>query len=181
MCRIQPTSCRGRRSTLARSASKGFWAFALAHVVILGCCEIHAAEVTAKRLDGAAVIGQLKSWDDREVVITSADGDQTIAASQLVALRWPPAEPAEPRATAGLAELIDGSVLPIEQIAITGGDATLTLFNPPAKSQTLSVPVKQLVSIRFRSMSSDLARQWDEIRNAKLTSFGLVIHAVGYY
>jgi hypothetical protein len=172
--RIKPIFCRGLRTSLARGASKGYWACALAHVLILGICEIHAAEVTATRLDGAAIVGQLKSWDEREVVIASADGDQTIAGSQLVALRWPSAESTEPRDTAGLAELNDGSVVPIEQIAIKGGDATLTLFNPPAKSQTVSLPVKKLVSIRFRPMSSDLVRQWNEIRGAKLTSDALV-------
>jgi hypothetical protein len=146
----------------------------LALALFSGFCETHAAEVTATRLNGVAVIGQLKSWDNGEVVISSADGDQTIAVSQLVALRWPQAEPAEPRATAGLAELIDGSHLPIEQIAIKADSATLTLIAPGTEPRTVSLPQKQFASVRFRPLSSDLVRQWNEICGAKLTSDALV-------
>jgi len=50
-----------------------------------------AAEVTATRLDGTTVAGELQSWDDQAAIVATKDGTVQLSAVELLSLRWSPA------------------------------------------------------------------------------------------
>ena len=53
-----------------------------------------AAEVTATRLDGTTVVGELTGWDDQALSVVGKDGAVPLLASDLLSLRWSATEPA---------------------------------------------------------------------------------------
>lgn len=138
---------------------------------------LRAADVTAARLDGTAVAGELRSWNSGQVVIASSSGDQTIAADQLESLRWPAAAAADkPVADVpGIAELTDGTVIPIESLLVTSDNATLKLPAAAGEQASLSLNVKSLAVVRFVALDEVLTKQWNEIRQSKPAGDLLVV------
>jgi hypothetical protein len=134
---------------------------------------VAAAEVSATRLDGTTVVGELRQWTTGELQLTTPTGEQQIPTNQLVSLRWQPAANSPPAAdkTAGTVELIDGSVLPTKTIHVDHTNATLTLAIPEAVGdKPLTLPVTQIAVIRLRQLEGPLATQWDEMRRQNLAN-----------
>lgn len=138
-----------------------------------------AAEVVATRLDGTVVTGELRLWSNGRVVVGTPTGEKAITSEQLVSLHWPSPVTAERthRAAPGLAELNDGSLLPVESFLVLGNQATLTLPAALGGDVTLRLSVKNLAAVRFTPLEADLAKQWDEIRRSKLSGDLLVVHS----
>ncbi len=135
-------------------------------------------DVTATRLDGTAIAGKLRKWDNEHVLIATPNGDQHIATDQLISLRLPAAAnaPATADKNSGLVELIDGSILPIEKIRVEQTMAVLTLARPATSGdKTLKVPTTLLSAIRFRQLDAALATQWDEMRRLNLANDVLAV------
>lgn len=138
---------------------------------------LRAADVTAARLDGTTITGEVRSWNKGQVVIGSSSGDQAIAADQLESLRWPAAAAAEKSAAIapGIAELTDGTLIPIESLLVTGDKATLKLPAAAGEQAALSLNVKSLAVVRFVALDEVLMKQWDEIRQSKPAGDLLVV------
>ena len=139
---------------------------------------IIAAEVIATKLDGSTVGGDLRSWDDHEIVIAAPAGEQKIAADQLLSLRWPkPAEVVTSDAKeTGVVELTDGTILPIFSLRVTGPKATLALrHSRAAANDSIELPTSELAAARFRKFDGELAKQWDEIRQLNSAGDLLVV------
>jgi len=162
--------------------TKGIWeAFLL---VSLSLIALPAAaqddaprDVTATRLDGATFTGELADWTEGQVVIATAAGPQPIALEQLLSLRWRPA-PAPPAVSAQspmVVELVDGSVLPIDEFQRGGNEATLTLRGSLPQHKEFSISPRQIAAVRLQSLSEEAAPQWDEIRNLNLPGDVLVL------
>jgi hypothetical protein len=139
----------------------------------------NAPSITATRLDGAAITGALGRWTNEQVTLTTADGPQTIALDQLLSLRWPPA-PAPPTpqdAKPPLVELVDGTILPIDDFRVAGGKATVTIAaaNVPPDTRQLALDARQIAAVRLKAISAAVAPQWDEIRDQKLPSDVLIV------
>lgn len=153
--------------------------FTFLQLVVFGlwCGGLSAVEVAAARLDGTSVTGELKSWNNLQVVIASRAGEQTIAAEQLVSVRWPssPATEKPPAGAPGLAELVDGTLIPIESFQVGGDKATLQLPATLGESKTLLLSVKSLAVVRLVPLEGALAKQWDEIRQSKPAGDLLVV------
>src|SRR5215813_2324675 len=49
---------------------------------------VTAAAVSATKLDGSTVSGELRKWDTTELQLATAAGDQQIPTKQLASLRW---------------------------------------------------------------------------------------------
>ncbi|MEX2316358.1 MAG: NPCBM/NEW2 domain-containing protein [Pirellulales bacterium] len=132
--------------------------------------------VTATRLDGVTLSGALERWTNEQITITTASGPQTVAIDQLLSLRWLPSPaPSAPQdAKPPLVELVDGSILPIEDFRVAGGKATVTIA-AASGSKPLSIDVKQISAVRLKSISAAVAPQWDEIRAQNLASDVLVV------
>jgi hypothetical protein len=134
-----------------------------------------AAQVTATRLDGSTIAGELRSWTATEVVVAAAQGDQTIRVDELLSLRFS-AAPAERDTSPPLIELVDGSTLPISDYRVAGTRATATVaaVQPPASNE-LSIAVRLIAAARLQPLAPPVAPQWDEIRRQNLPGDVLVI------
>jgi len=141
-----------------------------------------AAEVTVARSDGSTITGELREWNDSQLVIRTSAGDQQIAFDQLVSLRNVASTPANlPAESEGVAELRDGTNLPIGSAAVNAANASLQLRLPKSTDATISarsvleVPTAHVAAFRFRSFDGPLAAQWEEIRNLKSAGDVLVV------
>lgn len=126
-----------------------------------------AVEVAATRLDGTAITGELRAWNDNTVVIAAPAGDQRIGTDQLISLRWQTATEAATGSAEnfGLAELVDESIIPINSLRVTGRIATLSLSQPgESRDNRVIAPTAQLAAVRFQKLAGELALQWDDIR-----------------
>jgi hypothetical protein len=140
-----------------------------------------AAEVTATKLDGSTITGELSGWNDAHVIIKSPEGNQQIAPDQLVSVRktspTPAAAPAKDPDS--IAELSDGTILPIRSATVAGGKAQLKLnlsvSATSPEADALELPLAQLAAFRFRALDESLAAQWDEIRNLKSANDILIV------
>ncbi len=138
----------------------------------------NAADVSATRLDGSIITGELSQWNTGELLIKTPSGDQKIATNQLVSLRWPsPATtPTLPDKNSGFVELIDGSILPIKTARVEKSQITLTLAGATsADEKRLSLPITQVAVIRFRQLDGPLATQWEEMRRQNLANDVLAV------
>lgn len=133
---------------------------------------VNAAQVSATRLDGTTVSGDLRQWTTDELVLTTPTGDQQIPAHKLVSLRCAPVANSPPtEKNIGSVELIDGSILPIKSIRIHHSNATLTLATPqPTSDKPLTLPISQISVMRLRQLDGPLATQWDEMRRQNLAN-----------
>jgi hypothetical protein len=139
---------------------------------------VPAAEVTAARLDGTKVAGELQSWEGPALVVATKDGPMKLTASELLSLRWSPAPPAKAADSQLLpmVELVDGTLLPIDDFGRNGTAATLTLRCPlPTDSKTIAVPTKSVAAVRLQPLESTAAEQWDEIREQQFPGDVLVV------
>ena len=137
-----------------------------------------AAEVSVTRLDGTNVKGELRQWNAADIVIATATGDERIATNQLASLNWHPpgASPVSVDKNGGTVELIDGTTLPCKSILIAQSQVTVKLATPKrTDDESLTLPVKQIASIRFRTLEASLAKQWDEMLRLNLASDVLAV------
>jgi hypothetical protein len=134
--------------------------------------------VTAMRLDGASVVGELQGWVDQQIALATAKGVETLATDELVSLSWSSASAAgdTEEAVASTVELTDGTVLPATDIRLAGGRLSMTLLNTTSTHQKpLTVPVKQVVAVRLKTLKPAAAEQWQEIREQERTSDVLLV------
>jgi NPCBM/NEW2 domain len=146
---------------------------------LISTAPVAAEKTTATRLDGMAIVGELRSWDETRVVMTAGGAEQTILLNDLLSLRWASMRPGdEPSATFDSAEmeLIDGSRIPIDEFQSTATQATVGLAPwRTSLEKTLQLARKQLVAVRLQPLSASAAQQWGEIRDIHFTSDVLVL------
>jgi hypothetical protein len=132
---------------------------------------------TATRLDGESVVGQLRAWDERQIVLTTASGERSIATDELVSLRINgPAIDASQESASGAVELTDGTVLPAADIRIAGGRLSMTLVaQNTSVQQPLVVPVRRVAAVRLAALKPSAAELWQEIREQERASDVLVV------
>jgi hypothetical protein len=168
-----------------RSASKGriyaacqvLFAALCAYSCSILCTNISAAELTATQLDGTTVVGELKSWSDERIIVTTPNGEQSVASEKIASIRWasPSSPPHSAASRSGLVELIDSSRIPIKGLRVTGTSAVVELESPGASdNSTVTLTTKQLATVQLSQFDEKLTAQWNEIRNLKLASDLLV-------
>lgn len=111
-------------------------------------------EVRLTTLDGQAVTGQLQGLGADGAQLQVDAQPRTIALDQIVSIER--TEEVAQRRTAGRVGLAGGSRLLIEDLVIADDAAELTLRG----GHRLSVPLKRLDWIRFRSSSDAVDAQW---------------------
>jgi hypothetical protein len=151
------------------------WKWILAATLVVSVARSAAAQITATRLDGTTLAGELRSWTATEVVIAAAQGDQSIRVDELLSLSFD-AAPAERDTRPPIVELVDGSTLPISDYRVAGTRATATVatVRPPPANE-LSIAVRLIAAVRLQPLAATVASQWDEIRRQHLPSDVLVI------
>jgi hypothetical protein len=138
---------------------------------------VNAAEVVATRLDGRTISGSLKSWDNARAVIETEAGEQPVGADELLSLRWQRGAAVESAdlERAGELELIDGTLLPIEEVEFRGAKAIFTPRRGSSASDKEVLPKKLVAAVRLQLLSPEAARQWQEIRHLDTASDILVV------
>jgi NPCBM/NEW2 domain len=127
------------------------------------------ADVTAKKLDGATLVGTLASWQDGQVVMSTPGGLQRVAEVDLLFLeRSTPANSnTDDDIRKPIVELVDGTVVPLTNFSITGSQATVVprydAGNASADVQPVSVQVKKVMSVRLQPMSAAVEKQWEDV------------------
>jgi hypothetical protein len=136
-----------------------------------------ADQASVARLDGSTITGELKSWNDKQVVLATSDGEKHIPTDELLSLRWAAAPTADSATTmSSVAELTDGSVIPIVEFTSEGARAELKVVGPTSTdAETVKLPKKQLAAVRLRPFNDALTEQWNEIRASKPPADVLVV------
>jgi NPCBM/NEW2 domain len=137
-----------------------------------------AAEITAVRLDGASVTGELKSWDKSRVILEVATGEESLAVKDLLSLRWVQDVPAtSPEAKSPIeVELSDGTVMPVTEFTLSRSKASARLVNSASgEAQALALDRKQIAAVRLAPIAGELVDQWKEIRAMELATDMLVL------
>jgi hypothetical protein len=146
------------------------------------------AAVTATRLDGATISGELRSWTESQLVIATSAGEQHITAEELLSLSWPAADKSadSQENASGLVDLTDGSEIPIENISVRSkqstskdqsGSATLTSprSTSPKSPVVTTLPTNRIAVVLFKPVNGALVKQWAEIRGLKSAGDLLVV------
>lgn len=134
-----------------------------------------SAEVTATRLDGTSLGGELQQWTDGGCVIATSGGEQKVPETALLSLQWAPA-PSAGDASQPTVEMVEGSILPLEEYKASSGTAQLVLdHSGPREARTTQVPLDQVRAAWLQPIDKQLAGQRDEIRVLNLPSDLLVI------
>jgi hypothetical protein len=139
-----------------------------------------AAEATATRLDGTTVAGELTNWDGQALALSTNDGPVQLSAANLLSLRWSPtasiAGLEEKARLLAVVELLDGSLLAIDDFVRKGHEATLKLrAASPDNAQNLTLADRAVVAARLQPLAEAVAKQWDEIRKQDFASDVLVL------
>jgi hypothetical protein len=139
-----------------------------------------AIDVTATRLDGESLSGELASWSGADIVLTTPQGNETIRLPNLLSLRFA-AESKTRDANAPLLGLVDGSQLPISEFRVAGTRATVAIAatNADSTKQNLTLSTSQIAAVRLQALSPAVLPQWDEIRQLNLPSDLLVLATRG--
>jgi hypothetical protein len=142
-------------------------------IAVLALAIAAPADVTATRLDGTSVTGQLKSWTADEVVVATGGGEQTVPAAELLSLQFS----AEPLADAGhpFVELVDGSVLPIAKLNLDKDEASFALQPTTGPQVNTNLPIESVQAVRLQTLDAEALSQWHEIRDLELPSDLVVV------
>lgn len=131
-------------------------------------------------LGGQQVAGQVLRASTDEIVLNTADGEQSFAATEILSLKLTAAESA-PRTPARVwIELIDGSQLQASECAVAKGVARATLLG----GQSIDIPTRSLQTVRLQDHESELAqqsrlaRQWRDLLATPATADVIVIRKV---
>ncbi len=152
----------------------------IALALLMTAASAAAAEATATRLDGTTVVGELTSWDGQALVVSTKDGPVPLSAADLLSLRWLPAAPAgaktEKTPLQPAVELVDGTILPIEDFRRQANVAVLSLRGAmPSGLKSVQLPDRSVAAARLQSLQDATARQWEEIRSQGVPSDVLVL------
>jgi NPCBM/NEW2 domain-containing protein len=147
-------------------------------IVLLLASLGNAAEVVVTRLDGRTISGTLQGWDDKQVVLETTTGQQTLAADELLSLKrrvTAAATSSEPR-LAGVVELIDGTMLPIDDLECRGSKVIVKPHRATPSPANREVLTKKVVAaVRLQPLEAEAAKQWQEIRDLEAAADILVV------
>jgi len=141
----------------------------------------YATHFNATRLDGTMIAGQLSTWNDHQITLTTSEGEHQIPIAQLLSLRrsdrsQPVAEQSLPRCL----ELVDGSIIPIDDFRGTGITATVLLSAPPrSEAAKITLERNQLAAVRLQSLDGAVVDQWKEIQELDAAGDVLILKKRG--
>lgn len=134
-------------------------------------------QASVTTLTGDQVVGQLVRAGTEEIALSTAAGERSFAAAEILSLKLKQANNAPPQKAAVWLELIDGSQLQATECLIAKGIARATLLG----GNSIDLPTRSLQTVRLQDHESDvarqgrLARQWQDIIAAPATADVIVI------
>jgi len=143
-------------------------------IAILALTAAAPGEVTATKLDGTTVAGQLQAWSTSGVVVKIKAGSAEIPTADFVSLefsRQSTADTGQP-----LLELVDGTVLPLAEFTVDEQTLRGQLQAPPTSApHPISVALEQVRAVRLQALDPAILPQWQEIRASDAPSDLLVL------
>lgn len=141
--------------------------------LVLGAVLAAAPEVDVTLLDGRTLQGALESLSAAELRLRSADGATTVAAADVLELRFPraAAEDALEQSQRIEVRLVDGTVLLCTKYVSAGRSATLA----SAALGSQQVPLEQVRSVRLAALDSKVRDAWSELRTREARGDLLVV------
>jgi hypothetical protein len=135
--------------------------------------------VSATRLDGTTVVGQIDAWNGERLTLATSDGVERIPTDELLALRISLQERRAQQLTPVLVT-IGGSVIPTEGFAVQDGVARTNLIHTlPEGAAELQVPLPKVREIQLKLLDATLDEQWRDIRELSIPHDLLVIFKRG--
>ncbi len=129
--------------------------------------------VTAQTLSGEEVSGQLKMLDDRQVVLTTSEGDRSFALENMLQMAPVTPVPASTDEVSVWLELIDGTQLQGTSFNNADGRGVLTV-----KGEEITVPTRMISHTRFRDLNDEQRSQWNDAL-AKVEASDLIVVRAG--
>jgi hypothetical protein len=129
-------------------------------------------DVVVEPQTGEKLEGKLKSLSQDKVVISTAAGEQTLAAKDVQSLQFAPA-PSADKVGAWL-ELLDGSQLVAHSYEAAEGQARVELL----AGTPVQLPTRSIRWVRFHAEEPALAEQWAEILKGEAESDLLVVRKI---
>jgi hypothetical protein len=138
----------------------------------------NTADVVVTRLDGQTISGTLQGWDDKRVVLETDTGRESLSADELLSLRWQQAvaPPSGESQLASQVELIDGTLLPVEDFECRGTTVILTPHRSmPSPANREILPKKLVAAVRLQPLTPEAVKQWQEIRDLDAAADVLIV------
>jgi hypothetical protein len=137
-----------------------------------------SADVTVSRIDGSSVVGSLSEWNEAGVAVSTAAGEVRVAAKEVLSLGWSTAASTHTGAppSAVHVELINGTVLPVDQFRAAESEALLTLPSVvPAEKRDQRIHIRNVAAVQLQPLEGAVADQWSQIRNQGFTGDVLAV------
>jgi hypothetical protein len=143
-------------------------------IAILALAAVAPGDVTATRLDGTSVSGQLQQWSVSGVVLKTHSGSLNIPTADLVSLEF--ADQSTADMSQPTLELVDGTVLPLAEVTVDEQSLHGKLQTPsPASPQPISIALEKVRAVRLQPLDPAILPQWQEIRASSAPSDLLVL------
>lgn len=144
--------------------------------IVAVACLLGATDVQVQTIEGEAIVGQLKSLDAQQMVVTAADGDRTLSVGDVLQLTHQRgAQPAVRAPRQFAIELADGSQLYASGLTATGSKATVRL----EEQQSVELPQKLLRTLRVAAATDAELEQWRQIVEGAVAGDQLVVRKQG--
>lgn len=138
--------------------------------ILFSLCLAAGDPVTATKLDGTSVEGELTSFEAAQIVLSGSEGTVAIPREQLLSIQWEnrvksvPENLSVPSPVA--ISLTDGSRLALSKFEVDGEQALLTT---PLFEEPLRIDRRLVQSVRFQPLDDVVAASWDDLmtRNAR--------------
>lgn len=119
-------------------------------------------------------MGELRSWDAAQVVVTTPKGDEAINTQDILSLRWGagPTDNVAVKSVNEVVELSDGSQLPALEYESASSKSSFKLAGSNA---AVEVERRQLAAVQLKPLEGELAKQWTEIRDLKPAADMLIL------
>ena len=146
-------------------------------VVVLASGLVSAAPpvFTAKTIDGRQVRGALSDWDEQSLTLQEGAEHKTLLLEQLL-LASPTRTSSIPSSSSAIkVALLDGSVVAAESYLAEANSAKIST----RRTGILTVPLTSVDHIRFRELSTDLQKRWNELLEKGIDQDMLVIMSGG--
>ena len=128
-------------------------------------------EAQVQTLAGQTVAGRVTSLSGEKLVLSTADGERSFAANELLGLTLPPAPTIASKPPAVWITLVDRSRLVARSYTVKGTEAHIMLVG----GGVVEMPTRSIDDVRFREHTGALAEQWSEITKADRSGDLLIV------
>ena len=133
------------------------------------------APVQVHTLDGTVVSGDLVQLAETGISLETDSGQEALEPTRLQKIVFSGNEPVATEDPHAWVELVDGSVLVVDEYSVDGENARLSLVD----NGQIEIDVQKILAVRFKAQDKQQRKQWEEIRAADVRGDRIVIRKDG--